>query len=135
MMLQTACPLVEGLWEKRADADAFKRKRAKQTESGFHIISREPTKDELKEYPFGIIMTHSVHGDVVVPDIALLPLCRLSYLDLTRKILVANPTKDLDMFILCELWEAILTKIYDYEYDWRATKKFEVKSLTSPLTK
>ena len=71
-------------------------------------------------------MTHAVHGDVIVPDIALYSLHRISYLDLVRKVLAANPTKDLDLFTLNELWDAILSKVYDYEYDWREGKKNEV---------
>lgn len=90
------------------------------------MIDRKFTEEERKEHKFAIIMTHAVHGDVIVPDIALYSLHRISYLDLVRKVLAANPTKDLDLFILKELWDAILSKVYDYEYDWREDKKNEV---------
>lgn len=80
-------------------------------------------------------MTHAVHGDVIVPDVVLRPLHRISYLDLVRKVLAANPTKDLDMFILCELWDALLTKVYYYEFNWRELKKVEVRFPSCSLTK
>ena len=125
-MLQLSCPLIQKFWDKRIDDEAFKQKRAKQRESSFHVIDRKFTEEERKEHKFAIIMTHAVHGDVVVPDIALYSLHRISYLDLVRKVLAANPTKNLDLFILNELWDAILSKVYDYEYDWREDKKNEV---------
>lgn len=95
-------------------------------ESGFHLITRDRTQREQKEYASAAIMTHAVHGDVIVPDVVLYPLRKISYLDLVPKILEANPTKDLDHSVTHELWDAILTKIYDYEYDWREAKKHEV---------
>lgn len=73
-------------------------------------------------------MTHETHGDLIIPGILIRPLNRISYLDLVRKILMANPTKDLDHSVLHELWNAIITKIYDYEYDWREQKKLEVSA-------
>ncbi|KAF6221868.1 hypothetical protein HO133_001836 [Letharia lupina] len=125
LLEQMSCPLVEKLWEKRADEEAFRLKRAKQMESGFHHIDRNLTNHERKEHPFAVILTHAVHGDVIVPDIVLRPLHRVSFLHLVRKILAANPTKTLDLFVLYDLWDAILTKVYDYEYDWREDKKHE----------
>lgn len=80
-------------------------------------------------------MTHAVYGDVILPDVVLRPLHRISYLDLVRKVLATNPTKDLDMFILCELWDALLTKVYDYEFNWRELKKVEVGFIYFSLTK
>lgn len=68
-----------------------------------------------------------------MPDIVLRPLHRVSFLDLVRKILAANPTKTLDLFVLYDLWDAILTKVYDYEYDWREDKKHEVGSYLGVL--
>ena len=104
----------------------MKRKRAKQKESGFHVVDRNLTEVERNKHPFAVIMTHAVHGEVIVPDIELCSLRKISYLDLVRKVLAANPTMDLDIFMLNELWDAILIKVYDYEYDWREDKKNEV---------
>ena len=73
-------------------------------------------------------MTHALHGEVIVPEILNRPLHRIAYLDLVRKILVANPAKILDLFVLHDLWDAILSKVYDYEFDWREDKKAEVGS-------
>ena len=95
-------------------------------ESGFHSISRDRTKYERKKYASAAIMTHAVHGDVIVPDVVLYPLYKISYLDLVPMILAANPTKRLQPSVTLELWDAIITKIYDYEYDWRKAKKHEV---------
>lgn len=114
------------LWEKRENEQAFKQKREKQKESGFHHIDRDLTKRERRNYPFAIIMTHAVHGEVIVPDLLRCPLRKVSYLDLIPKILAANPSKDLKTPVLHELWDAILSKVYDYEYDWREDKKHEV---------
>ena len=77
-------------------------------------------------------MTHATHGDVIVPDIINRPLHRISYFELVGKTLEANPTKDLSRRVLQELWEAIVTKIYDYEYGWRKNKSTEVGSLSYP---
>lgn len=130
-----SCPLIETLWEKRADEEAFRQKRAKQSESGFHTINRKPTETERKDHLYAAVMTHNLHGDVIIPDILLRPLHRISYLDLIRKIMTANPTKDLDLFVLYDLWEDILTKVYDYEYSWRDDKKDEVGPPECPLTR
>ena len=70
-------------------------------------------------------MTHETHEDLIIPDVLLRPLRRISYLDLVRKILIANLTKEFDLSVFQELWDAILTKVYDYEYDWREQKKLE----------
>ena len=45
---------------------------------------------------------------------------------LVRKILLANPCKKLELSVLHELWDAILNKVYGYEYKWREEKKLEV---------
>lgn len=135
MTRQMSCPLIETLWEKRVDEEAFRHKRAKQSESGFHTIKRKPTERERKKHLYAAIMTHTLHGDVIVPDILLRPLNKISYLDLIHKILTANPTKNLDLFVLYDLWEAILTKIYDYEYNWREDKKDEVGLSECPFSK
>ena len=115
-------------WEKRSDEKAYRKRRAEQSESGFHIITRKPTELERKEHPWGIIMRHAVHGDIIVPEILRLPLHRISFLDLVDKILDANPTKNLSRRVLVELWLAILAKVYDFEYKWRKIKRFEVGS-------
>ena len=114
------------LWERRANEEAFKKKRVEQRESGFHVISRKRTRAEAKNHTYAVIMTHLIHKDIIVPDILLRPLHRISYLDLVRKILVANPTKMLELSVLHELWDAILNKVYDYEYKCREDKKLEV---------
>ena len=89
---------------------------------------------EYKKYPFAVIMTHTLHGDVNVPNILRLPLHRIKFLDLMRSILTANPTKDLTMHVLRELWGAVLTKVYDYEFGWRKDKKNEVCLRNCSLT-
>lgn len=73
-------------------------------------------------------MTHALHGEVIVPDILNRPLHRIVFLDLVRKILIVNPAKNLDLSVLRDLWDAILSKVYDYEFDWREDKKAEVGS-------
>lgn len=72
-------------------------------ESSFHVINCNLTERERKEFPSAVVMAKAVHGDVIVPDIVLRPLHRISFLVLVRKILVANPSKDLDIFVLYEL--------------------------------
>ncbi|CAD6574775.1 MAG: hypothetical protein ASARMPRED_006903 [Alectoria sarmentosa] len=128
LLEQVSCPIIEAFWEKRADEEAFKKKRAEQRESGFHAITRDRTAAECKQYQYAAIMTHATHGDVIVPDIINRPLHRISYFELVGKTLEANPTKDLSRRVLQELWEAIVTKIYDYEYGWRKNKSTEYLS-------
>ena len=115
--------------------EAFKRKRAKQMQSGFHLIDRELTERERRENPFAAIMTHVVHGDVIVPDILRYPLDKISYPDLMPKIVTANPSKEFDLFVLYDLWDDILSKVYDYEYDWREEKKRDVSLPQRPLSR
>lgn len=64
----------------------------KQMESGLHLTTRDRTQHERKEYESAAIMTHAIHGDVIVPDVVLYPLRRISYLSLVPKILEANRT-------------------------------------------
>ena len=65
-------------------------------------------------------------GEITVPSIQLIPLHQLSYSKIVGKITDANPTKALSRFVLQEIWEAILTNVYAYEYEWREEKKTEV---------
>ena len=134
MVQQVSCPLIEVLWEKRTDEKAFRQRRAIQSESGFHVITRKPTVLERKEHPWAIIMTHAVHGDIIVPDIVRPPLRRIKYLDLVQKILEANPTKDLSRRDLVELWAAIFEKVYDFEHRWRECKRFVVGCIRAILS-
>lgn len=94
-----------------------------------------PTALKRKEHPWGIIMTHAVHGDIVVLDILRLPLRRIKYIDMLVKILDANPTKDLSRRVLVELWAAIFEKVYDFEHQWREQKRYEVSCIRAILTR
>ncbi len=113
-------------WEKQADEEAFKKKRAEQRKSGFHIITRNRTPAEAKIHKNSVIMTHSTHGDIIIPDILLRPLHRVSFLSLIRKILTVNSCQKLGLSVLQELWVAVLDKVYGYEYKWQEDKKLEV---------
>lgn len=113
-------------WEKRIDEKSYRDRRAWQSESGFHVITRKLTAVERKEHPWDLFMTHPLHGDIIVPGVLRLPLRKIRYLDIVEKILEANAAKRLSLRVLKELWVAIVEKVYDFEHDWLKVKRFEV---------
>lgn len=76
-------------------------------------------------------MTSAATGDIIVPDIRVFPLCRVSYLDTARKILAANPDKKLEKHEMDDLWDGVMVTIYDFEVTPWDRKLHEVIFVTT----
>lgn len=70
-------------------------------------------------------MTSAATGDIIVPDVRMLPLHRISYPEIARKVLAANPKKKLQKLDMEDLWDGIIDSIYEFETLWEQ-KKMEV---------
>ena len=64
---------------------------------------------------WAIIMTSAVTGDIIVPDIFISPLHRISYVALAKDVLIAYPTKKLQKHEMEDLWNDNIYIIYDFK--------------------
>lgn len=92
----------------------------------FHQSDRKLSEAERKTSRWAIIMTSAVTGNIIVPDLNLLPLHRISYVALAKEILIANPKKKLQKHEMDSLWNGIMSTIYDFEATLWDRKRHEV---------
>lgn len=92
----------------------------------FYQSRRNLSEAERKTNKWAVIMTSAVTGDIIVPDIRLLPLRRISYFDIARKVLAANPKKKLQKHEIEDLWDGIMRTVYDFEAKLWNQKKNDV---------
>lgn len=71
-------------------------------------------------------MTSAATGDIIVPDIRVFPLFRVSYLETAKKVLAANPRRKLEKHEMEDLWDGIMDTVYDFEVTLWDRKKHEV---------
>ena len=74
-------------------------------------------------------MTSAATGDIIVPDIRVFPLRRVSFIDTARKVLAANPDKKLQKHEMEDLWDGVMVTIYDFEVTLWDRKLHEVMCL------
>ena len=100
---------------RQLNEDWQNRKREQMRGTGFCIVNRGLSKAEKKGFPWAIVM-QDADGELLVPDVFLTPIDEINFVDFAVKELVANPCKPLDLARIMDLFSAVITKIYDYEY-------------------
>ena len=101
----------------------------------FYQSRRNLSEAEHKTNRWAVIMTSAVTGDIIVPDIRVFPLCKVSYREIARKVLLANPGKKLQKHEMEDLWDGIMCTVFDFEATLWDRKKYEViRSIIRTIT-
>lgn len=98
-------------------------------QSVFYRSHRNLSEAEHKTNKWAVVMTTAVTGDIIVPDVRLLPLHRISYPETARKVLAANPKKKLQKHEMEDLWDGIMYHVFNFEVTLWKQKKNEVVCL------
>lgn len=120
---QAHSPKYEVYWQKRLDADAFKAKRASQSSAEFWSFPRQLSKDEQNQK--GIVILGNHDWEYILPEIQLMPLYHVFFLELAKKIIAANPGKPLSIELMRRLWRLLIREVYDFVNETEKKAKLE----------
>lgn len=103
--------------------------------NAFVRINWRPTPDELEEDNGVIVVKNQDYGPIIIPEIGLLPLEKLSYWEVSRKIILRNFTTRWTDELMRHLWHDIVFNIYGYVHENEREKKlYSVLSLRHERT-
>lgn len=120
---QAHCPKYEVYWQKRLDADAFKAKRAHQSSADFWSFPRQLSKDEQKDK--GVVLLGNHDWEFFLPEVQLMPLYHVFFLELAKKVILANPGKLLTIELMRRLWRVLIREVYDFVNEAERMAKLE----------
>ncbi|CAD6579079.1 MAG: hypothetical protein ASARMPRED_008948 [Alectoria sarmentosa] len=126
---QVHSPKYEVYWQKRLDGDAFKGKRARQKRALIWSFPRQLTEDEREDK--GMVLLGNHDWEYILPEIQLMPLYHVFFLELAKKVIAANPGKALNIELMRRLWRLLIREVYDFVNEAeRAAKLEEAKTVT-----
>lgn len=63
--------------------------------------------------------------EYIVPDVQLMPLYDVFFLEVAQKIIAANPGKSLPIELMRRLWRLLISEVYDFVNEAERTAKLE----------
>ena len=130
---QAESPAFRDYWSELADRKSYlQQKKARDPATGFRISTRMLTPVIMQRYPNCVVMDHQTLGVIIVPDLSLRSLNRITVKGIVQPILDANmhlPTLFRHMRPLCE---AIIRRVFRFEEaDAQQRKLEEVSTLST----
>ncbi|KAF6221864.1 hypothetical protein HO133_001832 [Letharia lupina] len=120
---QAHSPKYEVYWQKRLDAEAFKAKRARQSSAEFWSFPRQLSNEEQKDK--GVVLLGNHDWEYILPEVQLMPLYHVFFLELAKKVKAANPGKSLTIELMRRLWRLLIREVYDFVNEAEITAKTE----------
>lgn len=120
---QAHSPKYEIYWQKRLDADAFTAKRARQKSAEIWSFPRRLSREEKKDD--GMILLGNREWEYILPEVQLMPLYDVFFLELAKKVLAANPGKSLTLTLMERLWRLLIREVYDFVDEVERKAKLE----------
>ena len=98
-------------------------KRERQSSAEFFSFPRSLTKEEQKDK--GAVLLGNHEWEYLLPEVQLMPLCDVFFLELAKKVRVANPGKPLGLELMRRLWRVLIREVYDFVNEAEKMAKLE----------
>lgn len=121
--MQAHSPKYEVYWEKIIDVEAFKAKRARQSSAEIWSFPRNLTKEEQKDR--GLVLLGNRDWEYFLPEVRLMPLYNVFFLQLAQKVIAANPGKPLGIELMRRLWRLLIREVHDFVDEAERMTKLE----------
>lgn len=124
LLQQRLCPLVMDFWEKYTEPGKFLSRKSQEAKTSIRALPR----DKHNQHKGSIVLTDGI-AKIVVPDIDLLSLQNISYLDVVWKVHQASSGDLIPEATMCRIWEGIVINIFHFETEsMKVAKLAEAKS-------
>ena len=110
LLQQKTCPLIMDFWEKYKEPGAFLSRKSKEARSSFRALPRDRQNPNKGSIVLGDGITK-----VLIPDIGLLSLHNLSYLDVILKVYQANGSDHIYETSMGRIWVGIVSNVFHFE--------------------
>ena len=112
LLQQTSCPMIMDFWEKYKEPGKFLSRKSKEAATSFRALPRD-RQNQNKGY---IVLGDGI-TKVLIPDIDLLSLQNLSYLEVVSKVYHANGSDHIFETSMGRIWAGIVTNVFHFEVE------------------
>lgn len=124
LLQQKSSPLAMDFWEKYTDPRTFLSRKSQEAKTSFRALPRH----KHNQYKGTVVLSDGI-AKILVPDIDLLSLQNVSYLDVVWKIHQARSGDHMPEATMGRIWEGIVINIFHFEAEsLKVTKLAEAKS-------
>ena len=120
---QAHSPRYEVFWQKILDVEAFKAKRARQSSADIWSFPRNLTREEQNDR--GLVLLGNHDWEYFLPEVRLMPLYNVFFLELAKKVKTANPGKPLGIELMRRFWRLLIREVYDFVPEAERRAKLE----------
>ena len=112
LLQQKTCPLIMDFWEKYKEPGKFLSRKSKEARTSFRALPRDRQNQNKGSIVLGDGITK-----VLIPDIGLLSLHNLSYLDVVSKVYQANGSDHIFETSMGRIWVGIVSNVFHFEVE------------------
>ena len=95
----------------------------RQSSADIWSSPRQLSKEERKDK--GVVLLGNHDWEYTLPEVQLMPLYQVFFLDLAKKIRAANPGKRLSIELMRRLWRLLIREVYDFVNEAERTAKLQ----------
>ena len=110
LLQQKTCPLIMDFWEKYKEPGKFISRKSNEARTSFRALPRNRQNQNK-----GSILLGDGITKVLIPDIGLLSLHNLSYLDVILKVYQANGSDYIFETSMGRIWVGIVSNVFHFE--------------------
>ena len=125
LLQQKSCPLIMDFWEKYKEPEKFLSRKSKEARTSFRALPRDRQNQNKGSIVLGDGITK-----VLIPDIGLLSLQNLSYLDVILKVYQANGSDHIFETSMGRIWVGIVSNVFHFE-----VKSMKVAKVAETISK
>ena len=124
LLQQKSSPLAMDFWEKYTEPRKFLSRKSQEAKTSFRALPR----DKHNQHKGTVVLSDGI-AKLLVPDIDLLSLQNVSYLDVVWKVHRASSGDHMPEATMGRIWEGIVINVFHFEAEsLKVTKLAEVKS-------
>ena len=125
LLQQKSCPLIMDFWEKYKEPGRFLSRKSNEARTSFRALPRDRQNQNKGSIVLGDGITK-----VLIPDIGLLSLQNLSYLDVILKVYQANGSDHIFETSMGRIWVGIVSNVFHFE-----VKSMKVAKVAETISK
>ena len=112
LLQQTSCPMIMDFWEKYKEPGKFLSRKSKEARTSFRALPRDRQNQNNGSIVLGDGITK-----VLIPDIDLLSLQNLSYLEIVSKVHHVNESDHILETNMGRIWVGIVSNVFHFEVE------------------
>lgn len=95
----------------------------RQSSGEIWSFPRNLTREEQKDK--GLVLLGNRDWEYILPEVHLMPLYSVFFLELAKKVKAANPGKPLGIELMRRLWRLLIREVYDFVDEAEKSVKLE----------